>query len=231
VRIRDRHTLCLHTQGLATQTTRATSAMPKRCRCRTQAVGSAAMTSAHQVVAAYWAAAEARDWTRFADLLAEHVVYEAPQTREQVRGRAAYLRFNIEGFPGDWHLAVERVVGEDRHAASWIQFPVRAAPSPDCASSTLTTTGSPGSPTSGPTHTNFPPDAHTWWSVTDRPGCRPPGHMTLPPGHTLPEGRRLPRPPARTKPPSPSHRPMAGRPHPHQYMQNTGVELTRENRR
>ena len=54
------------------------------------------MTSAHQVVAAYWAAAEARDWARFADLLAEHVVYEAPQTRERVRGRAAYLRFNIE---------------------------------------------------------------------------------------------------------------------------------------
>jgi hypothetical protein len=27
------------------------------------------------------------DWTRFADLLAEHVVYEAPQTREQVRGQ------------------------------------------------------------------------------------------------------------------------------------------------
>jgi predicted ester cyclase len=80
------------------------------------------MTSAHQVVAAYWAAAEARDWTRFADLLAEQVVYEAPQTRERVRGRAAYLRFNIEGFPGDWHLAVERIVGEDRHAASWLQF-------------------------------------------------------------------------------------------------------------
>jgi hypothetical protein len=68
------------------------------------------------------AAAEARDWTRFADLLAEHLVYEAPQTRERVRGRAAYLRFNIEGFPGDWHLTVERIVGEDRHAASWIQF-------------------------------------------------------------------------------------------------------------
>ena len=80
------------------------------------------MTSAHHVVAAYWAAAEARDWTRFADLVAEQVVYEAPQTRERVRGRAAYLRFNVEGFPGDWHLAVELIVGEDRHAASWIQF-------------------------------------------------------------------------------------------------------------
>jgi predicted ester cyclase len=80
------------------------------------------MTSAHEVVAAYWAAAEARDWIRFGDLVAEDVVYEAPQSRERVRGRAAYLRFNVEGFPGDWHLAVERIVGEGRHAASWIQM-------------------------------------------------------------------------------------------------------------
>jgi hypothetical protein len=53
-------------------------------------------------------------------LVAEQVVYQAPQTREQVRGRMAYVRFNAEGFPGDWHLAPERIVGEGRHAASWI---------------------------------------------------------------------------------------------------------------
>jgi hypothetical protein len=82
----------------------------------------AAMTVAHQVVAAYWAAAEARDWDTFGDLLAEDVVYQAPQTREQVRGRDAYLRFNAEGFPGDWHLAVDRIVAQDRQAASWITF-------------------------------------------------------------------------------------------------------------
>ena len=80
------------------------------------------MNDSHQVVAAYWAAAEARDWETFGSLLAEDMVYEGPQTRERVRGRAAYVRFNVEGFPGDWHLAVERIVGEGRHAASWIQF-------------------------------------------------------------------------------------------------------------
>jgi ketosteroid isomerase-like protein len=80
------------------------------------------MDNAHDVVAAYWAAAEARDWAAFGDLVAEDVVYEAPQTRERVRGRAAYLRFNAEGFPGDWHLSVQRIVGQDRHAASWIQM-------------------------------------------------------------------------------------------------------------
>ncbi|HEY2577564.1 MAG TPA: nuclear transport factor 2 family protein [Streptosporangiaceae bacterium] len=80
------------------------------------------MKDAHEVVAAYWAAAEARDWETFGGLVAEDVVYEGPQTGERVRGRAAYLRFNIEGFPSDWHLTVERIVGEGSHAASWIRI-------------------------------------------------------------------------------------------------------------
>jgi hypothetical protein len=80
------------------------------------------MDDAHDVVAAYWAAAEARDWDTFAGLLADQVVYEGPQARERVRGRAAYLRFNAEGFPGDWHLTVQRIVGQDAHAASWIEM-------------------------------------------------------------------------------------------------------------
>ena len=80
------------------------------------------MDDAHDVVAAYWAAAEARDWATFGGLLAEDVVYEGPQTRERVRGRAAYLRFNADGFPGGWHLEVQRIVGQGSHAASWIQM-------------------------------------------------------------------------------------------------------------
>jgi hypothetical protein len=88
------------------------------------------MTDAADVVAAYWAAAEARDWETFGALVAENVVYEAPQSRERVRGRAAYLRFNAEGFPGDWHLAVQRIVGGDREAVSLIQFSDAAGTQP-----------------------------------------------------------------------------------------------------
>ncbi|MDE3085609.1 MAG: nuclear transport factor 2 family protein [Acidobacteriota bacterium] len=77
---------------------------------------------AHDVVDAYWAAAEARDWEAFARTLADDVVYRAPQTREQVRGRQAYVRVNTEGFAYDWHLRGERIVGEGRRAASWIEF-------------------------------------------------------------------------------------------------------------
>ena len=80
------------------------------------------MDDIREVVAAYWAAADARDWATFAGLLAEDVVYEGPQTRERVRGREAYIRFNAEGFPGDWHLEVQRIVGAGRQAASWIQM-------------------------------------------------------------------------------------------------------------
>lgn len=80
------------------------------------------MTNAHEVVADYWAAAEARNWDAFGALLADDVVYLGPQTKERVRGREAYLRFNVEGFAYDWHIAVQRIVGEGRHAASWIEF-------------------------------------------------------------------------------------------------------------
>jgi ketosteroid isomerase-like protein len=78
-------------------------------------------SDARHVVERYWEAAEARDWAAFGALLADDVVYEAPQTRERVRGRAAYVRFNVE-YPGDWHVRVERAVGDQRHAASWIRF-------------------------------------------------------------------------------------------------------------
>jgi SnoaL-like domain len=79
------------------------------------------MTGSHDALLAYWAAAEARDWSGFAALLADEVVYELPQTRERIRGKERYVRFNVE-YPGDWHLAVEMAVGEERHAASWARF-------------------------------------------------------------------------------------------------------------
>jgi hypothetical protein len=79
--------------------------------------------AASQVITRYWDAAESRRWEEFGRLLADDVVYEVPQTRERVRGRQAYVRFNAE-FPGDWHLTVERVLGEGRQAASWTLFAV-----------------------------------------------------------------------------------------------------------
>jgi SnoaL-like protein len=81
------------------------------------------------VVEAYWAAADARDWSAFEELLADDVVYELPQTRERVRGRDAYVRFNAE-YPGDWHVHVERIVGDEGLAASWTRFDVDGSEAP-----------------------------------------------------------------------------------------------------
>ena len=80
------------------------------------------MSIAAEVVREYWAAANQRDWDTFGSLLAEDVLYEGPQTRERVRGKSNYIRFNVEGFPGPWSLDVIRVIGEGHRAASWIQF-------------------------------------------------------------------------------------------------------------
>jgi ketosteroid isomerase-like protein len=81
------------------------------------------MTSGQAIVSAFWTAADARDWATFAELLADDVVYEAPQSHERVTGKEAYLRFNIEGFPTDWHLTVVRIVADELgSAASWIRM-------------------------------------------------------------------------------------------------------------
>jgi hypothetical protein len=74
------------------------------------------------LVSSYWAAAEERDWDSFGALVAEDVVYEAPQSRERVQGRSAYVRFNREGFPGAWHVRVVKIVGGNGSAASWISM-------------------------------------------------------------------------------------------------------------
>ncbi|WP_345151727.1 nuclear transport factor 2 family protein [Nonomuraea rubra] len=72
-----------------------------------------------QAAHAYVDTAERRDWEAFAALLAEDVVYEMPQTRERIRGKQLFLRFNME-YPGDWHLKVRRIVADGRHAAAWL---------------------------------------------------------------------------------------------------------------
>ena len=97
--------------------------------------------NAHLAVDAYWASAEARDWDAFGRLLADDVVYEGPQTRERVRGRDAYVRFNVEGFPGAWHLEVQRIVGEANNAARWIEFTGTAGSQPGLCFFELDETG------------------------------------------------------------------------------------------
>ncbi|OCC09159.1 SnoaL-like domain protein [Streptomyces sp. PTY087I2] len=89
------------------------------------ASGTATTAALRGAVETYWSAAEARDWSAFGATLAEDVVYELPQTRERIRGKERYLRFNEE-YPGDWHVRVERIVAdaEGRQAAARTGFTV-----------------------------------------------------------------------------------------------------------
>jgi hypothetical protein len=64
---------------------------------------------------------EARDWDAWAGLLHPAVVYEIPQSRERIRGRDRYLRFNRE-YPGDWHLRPKVTIADERHGVVWFEW-------------------------------------------------------------------------------------------------------------
>jgi ketosteroid isomerase-like protein len=66
---------------------------------------------------------ERRDWSSWAALLHPDVVYELPQSRERIRGRERYLRFNQE-FPGDWHLELKVAIADDRNGVAWFRWRV-----------------------------------------------------------------------------------------------------------
>ena len=60
---------------------------------------------------AFFERLEARDWSGFADLLHPDVIYRLPQTREVVRGKDAYLRWNRE-YPDIWHFRLAEAYGD-----------------------------------------------------------------------------------------------------------------------
>jgi ketosteroid isomerase-like protein len=64
---------------------------------------------------------EARDWEAWAALLDPDVVYEIPQSRERIRGRDRYLRFNQE-YPGNWHLRPKVIIADEHHGVVWFEW-------------------------------------------------------------------------------------------------------------
>ena len=74
-----------------------------------------------ELVERFIASLEARDWETWAGLLHPDVVYEIPQSRERIRGRDRYLRFNQE-YPGDWHLRPKVVIADERHGVVWFEW-------------------------------------------------------------------------------------------------------------
>jgi ketosteroid isomerase-like protein len=80
-------------------------------------------TDTAAVARAFVEALDAREWPTWLELLDPDVVYEIPQTRERIRGRDAYLRFN-QTFPGDWHLSPKVVIGDAERAVVWFEWQV-----------------------------------------------------------------------------------------------------------
>ena len=79
------------------------------------------MGGTRELVERFVASLEARDWETWAGLLHPGVVYEIPQSRERIRGRDRYLRFNQE-YPGDWHLRPKVIIADDRHGVAWFEW-------------------------------------------------------------------------------------------------------------
>lgn len=71
-----------------------------------------------------------RDWGAWSALLHPEVVYEMPQTRERIRGRDRYLRFNQE-YPGEWHLRMRTAIADEENAVAWFIWEVEGYESAD----------------------------------------------------------------------------------------------------
>jgi limonene-1,2-epoxide hydrolase len=70
-----------------------------------------------EVVRSLWDRFEARDWDAAAELLAEEVVVDWPQTRERIRGRERVIAVN-RNYPEGWTIRVLRVVQDGDVAVS-----------------------------------------------------------------------------------------------------------------
>lgn len=75
-----------------------------------------------EVVRAYWAAIEARDWAAVADLLAEDVAVDWPASGERFRGRANAVAVNRE-YPEGWSIRVLRLVADGAEVVSEVEVP------------------------------------------------------------------------------------------------------------
>jgi len=81
------------------------------------------MSPLHELAARYVDTLERRDWDAWAALLHDDVIYELPQTRGRITGRAKYLQFNQE-YPGDWHLTPRTIIADDERAVVWFTWTV-----------------------------------------------------------------------------------------------------------
>jgi ketosteroid isomerase-like protein len=80
-------------------------------------------TGTLRLLRSYVDALEARDWDGLAALLHPDIVYRLPQTREVVRGRDAYVRWNRE-YPDGWHLRLVHAYADESGGAAQLDVTI-----------------------------------------------------------------------------------------------------------
>jgi hypothetical protein len=85
------------------------------------------MSQHPETIRRFWETTEARDWDGLSALLSPDLTYQTEQTRERVRGGDGLVRF-FAAFPGDWHLAVRRVVADDDAGSSVVDATLEGEP-------------------------------------------------------------------------------------------------------
>ena len=82
--------------------------------------------STRDLVLRHWQLANAHDWVAFARLLHPALVYEAPQSRERIRGAVGSVDFYAT-WPQPWRAEVQKCIADDASAMTVIDF-VSSAP-------------------------------------------------------------------------------------------------------
>ena len=99
-----------------------------------------AMASAHEVVAAYWAAAEARDWDAFGALLADDVIYRGPRPGSRSAAETPISGSTWKASPTTGTSPCSESSAKASAQPAGSSSPGQRAPSPACASSNSPTT-------------------------------------------------------------------------------------------
>jgi hypothetical protein len=82
--------------------------------------------STRDLVLQHWQLANARDWEGFARLLHPDLLYEAPQSRERIRGAVGYVDF-FATWPQPWRAEVRKCIADEHSVLTLIDF-ISSAP-------------------------------------------------------------------------------------------------------
>lgn len=69
-------------------------------------------TNSPQLVLMFWAAFDQFDFEAAGELLHDEFVFEMPQSKERIRGRANFVAFNAH-YLGRWHISIQRLVASE----------------------------------------------------------------------------------------------------------------------